>query len=997
MSYAKKLIEVALPLEDINAASAREKSIRHGHPSTLHLWWARRPLAAARAVLFSQLVDDPSGYVDELRNNSKLVKKSESELKKRLKDWRDKKELFDQVQAGGGQGTNPGDEPILDAILVELERERLFNMIRELVLWENTTNERVLEPARKEIQISWKRTCRREGKPEDTPMPPFLDPFAGGGAIPLEAQRLGLEAHASDLNPVAVLINKAMIEIPPKFADMPPIHPKARQEMGATGWKGAAGLAEDVRRYGVWMRDEAFKRIGHLYPPYVLTQEILKKRSDLREEGYQPGDELTVIAWLWARTVPSPNPALNGKHVPLVSSFWVSLKKGQETYIEPVIEKGDYRFEIRIGKPLNLDFINQGTKTGSGDFKCLLSGIPIKASYNREQGQAGNIGVRPLAIVCEGKSKRVFLDPTKEHEDIAHNLNPNWQPTQEFFQKALGFRVGNYGYKKWGDVFTDRQLVALETFCSLVGEVRELALSDAKATKQFPDDDSLLAQEGSGSIAYADSISIYLSLGVGRLADYSSSLCGWIIRREVIRNTYGRQALSMTWDFAETSPFSGSSGNYIGQLNWITKVIEKLPAQYAAKVSQANASTREIIEPTIVSSDPPYYDNIGYADLSDFFYVWLRKALQPLNLDFFGTMAVPKAEELVATPARHGGKEQADIFFMEGMKSFASRVATCSLKYPSTIYYAFKQSEIAEEGVISQGWASFLEALVSSGISVVGTWPSRTELSNRMRGQNSNALASSIVLVCRKRPKEAIMATRKEFVQALQRELPLALSSLQHGNIAPVDLPQSSIGPGMAIFSRYSKVVEADGLNMPVRTALQLINQAVDEYLSEQEASMDDWTRFSVTWFSQHCLYEGPFGDAQNLATARNVTVDGVEESGIIQSGGGKVRLLKRDELDPNWDPITDTRLTVWEVTHYLIRELLDGGGEIAAAKLLKKVGGLAEDAKGLAYRLYTICEQNKWAELGRDYNMLVTLWPELVKQSQELESEQLTQSELEI
>ena len=987
MSYSKKLIEVALPLKEINLSGAAEKKIRQGHPSGLHRWWARRPFTTARAVLFSQLVDDPSGYVDELRNNSKLVKKSESELHKRLKDWRDKKELFDRVQAGGRQGTNPGDEPTLDAVLIEIERERLFDMIRELVPWKNTTNESVLEPARQEIQISWRRTCRREGKPEDSPMPPFLDPFAGGGAIPLEAQRLGLEAHASDLNPVAVLINKAMIEISPKFADMPPVHPKAQEELGTTGWQGSGGLAEDVKRYGKWIRDEAYKRIGQFYPPYKLTQGLIDSRPDLLEQGYRPGDELKVIAWHWARTVPSPNPVLNGKQVPLISSFWLSKKKGKKAYLEPVISNGKYTFKINVKKPEGgiLPYLETVNRKGG---VCLISGAPMPFSYIRKCGKDGKIKNMLLTVVCEGKKRRVYLPPDEVQLSSVDGIEPEWKPMNRLPQNTRDFKTPNYGLNTFGDLFTDRQLTALGMLTNLVNDVGEEIISGLNCCEE----EWFLGRESE----YIEAVSLFLALGISKYTDSLNSLCPWEPEAQCPRQLFGRQAIPMLWDFAEGNPFGTSSGSFLTTLSGSLKGLSSLGSRrsYNGTAYQKAAQNVENKE-WIISTDPPYYDNIGYADLSDFFYVWLRQCLKGFKNFNLETVLAPKEEELIADPYRKGGKAEAENFFMDGMTSTISNlVDKSSNAYPICFYYAFKQSEKTEEGVSSTGWATFLQGLIDSELVVISTWPLRTESTAALKN-NLNFLASSILLTCRKKEPDSPISTRREFIEKLRKRLPVAIQNLQLGNVAPVDLPQSAIGPGVAIFSNYSKVIESDGSSMKVATALQLINEEVDEVLSAQEANMDSWTRFAVTWFSQNKFDEGSFGDAETLATARVVTVDGVQEAGILKSGGGKVRLLKRDELDPNWDPATDTRLTVWEVTHYLIREILDGGGEMAAAKLLKKVGGLAEDAKGLAYRLYTICEQNKWAELGRDYNMLVSQWPELVKQAQELESEQTTQSEL--
>lgn len=972
MSQFKKLIEVALPLEDINAASAREKSIRHGHPSTLHLWWARRPLAAARAVIFAQMVDDPSGYVDELWEDAGLIKKLG-------------KQLGRKVAAHDRSGTH-------DDILIKIERERLFDLIRQLVLWENTTNEDVLEAARQEIRKSWQRTCRREGKPEDTQLPGFHDPFAGGGAIPLEAQRLGFEAHASDLNPVAVLINKAMIEIPPKFANLPPVNPEAREEKGAEGWRGATGLAEDVRRYGAWMREEAFKRIGHLYPPVEVTKEMVRQRPDLQE--YE-GQKLTVIAWIWARTVKSPNPAVSHVDVPLASTFILSSKAGKEAYVQPVIEGDSYRFEVKVGRPP--EGAKEGTKLARGaNFKCMLSNIAIEGDYIKSEGRAGRLNAKMMAVVAEGKGGRVYLAPTDDMETVAASAVPTWRPELELPGDMRAFWTPPYGVTHYHHLFTPRQLVALTTFSDLVGEARERIERDALAAG-MPNDGKGLEAGGTGAKAYAEAVSVYLAFLLNQVANHSSTICGWNHPNTQMRSVFARQALPMTWDYAEANIFSESSGSYHNLIERMVKGFVALGSRTKGIAHQADAQNQNISAERVISTDPPYYDNIGYADLSDFFYVWLRKSLSQVLPSLFSTISVPKAEELVATPYRHGNKQKAEKFFLDGMTLAIQRFASLAHPVaPLTIYYAFKQSETTEEeGTISPGWVSFLGAVQQAGLEVSGTWPVRTEKIGRVIGIGTNALASSIVLVCRKRLPEAPMATRREFVQALQRELPKALKDLQHGNIAPVDLPQSSIGPGMAIFSRYAKVVESDGKPMSVRTALQLINQAVDEFLSEQEAQMDDWTRFAITWFTQFGLKQGPYGDAQNIATARNVTVEGVRDAGILETGGGKVRLLGVDELDPDWSPTADTRCTVWEVVHHLIKRLNEGGEE-AAAKLLKEVGGLGEDARALCYRLYTLCEQKKWADEARAYNTLIGVWPGLTKLSDNLAiTGTRTQSEL--
>ncbi len=997
---SKKLIEVALPLEEINAACSREKSIRHAHPSTLHLWWARRPLAAARAVIFAQMVDDPSGYVDELRQDTDLLRAASRELKDRLKVWRTKNETFQKAAGAGMKVTDPGPEATLDSVLVERERERLFDLIRQLVPWENTNNDTVLKAARGEILRSWRRTCKREGLSKDTPLPAFHDPFAGGGALPLEAQRLGLESYASDLNPVAVLINKAMIEIPPRFAGRPPINPdwykKSVEEKALTTWKGAQGLAEDVRYYGKWMREEAEKRIGHLYPKIEITTAMAEERPDLKS---LVGAKLTVIAWLWARTVKSPNPAFGQVDVPLVSTFMLANKPGKEAWVEPVVEDGSYRFSVRAGKPQDAAAAKAGTKLGErgANFQCVMSGTPIAGDYIKAEGKAGRMGTRLMAIVAEGERGRVYLSPTPEHEAAANAPKPEWRPDVEFFQQALGFRVGNYGMTKWSDLFSKRQINALTTFADVAREARDRVQLDAM-TNGFASDQTSFDAGGLGAAAYADAAAVYLAFSLDKSAVYWNSLCPWLNqpKNEIVGNSFSRQTVQMVWDFAEANPFCDSGGNIGKQLDYIGKYLGDQHAVVEGHVLQADAAVQSVSTGRVVSTDPPYYDNIGYADLSDFFYVWLRRALKPMFPQLFATLAVPKSEELVATPHRHGGTEKAEAFFLEGMTKAMHRLAQLAHSaVPITIYYAFKQAEGKEEsGTSSTGWETFLDAVIRAGFATTGTWPMRTERPGRMRDFGSNALASSIVLVCRPRAVDAPITTRKEFVSAIRREMPQALRDLQHGNLAPVDLPQSAIGPGMAIFTRYSKIVEADGRGMSVRTALQLINTAIDEFLSAQESQMDDWTRFAVTWFSQHAFGQGSYGDAQNIATARNISVEGVREAGLLESGAGRVRLLRPAELDAGWDPSTDNRLTIWEIVHQLIR-LLKDKGECATAQVLSKVGGLAEDTRSLCYRLYTICEQKKWAEEGRDYNGLIVVWPELTRlAAQELTTQPAAQAE---
>lgn len=993
MKLRKKLIEVALPLDAINKASAREKSIRHGHPSTLHLWWARRPLAAARAVIFSQMVDDPSEYVDTLKMDDKLRRRAENELKKRHKVWEEQTAVKEKADAAGIESPDPGPEPTLDDVIAEQERDRLFKIIEELVLWENTTNETVLDKARAEIWQSWRRTCadnanhpRAKELFDRNKLPAFHDPFAGGGALPLEAQRLGLESYASDLNPVAVLINKAMIEIPPKFAGMPPVNPewhsKSPAEKALRGqWKGAQGLAEDVLYYGKWMRGEAEKRIGHLYPKVKITDEMVAERPDLKQ--YR-GKELTVIAWIWARTVKSPNPAFRYIDVPLASTFMLSTKAGKEAYVEPVIGNGGYQFTVKVGKPSDAEAAKLGTSAGKrSGFICIMSNTPLPYNYIRDEGKAGGMSERLMAIVAEGNRGRVYLSPTEDQEIIAASAKPTWKPEAALPDNARDFKTPNYGMPTFGDLFTSRQLVALTTFSDLVGEAMEQVRRDALAIG-LVNDNKPLRDGGTAALAYAEAIAAYLTAAIGKLSDYNSTICSWISGGQTMRNTFGRQAIPMVWDFAEANSLSDSTGSLSSALNQIERVVNELPATERAVVEQADAQTQSVSINKVVSTDPPYYDNIGYADLSDYFYVWTRRSVRTIFPESFATIAVPKDEELVATPYRHGDTAKAEKFFLDGMTLAMNRLSTSVLKaVPTTIYYAFKQSEQdGDAGTASTGWDTFLAAVIDAGFGITGTWPVRTELANKVSGVGHNMLASSIVLVCRKRPENAPTVTRREFVNALKSELPESLRHLQRGNIAPVDLAQAAIGPGMAVFTRYEKVLDAEGKKLSVREALALINQTLDEVLAEQEGDFEADTRWALTWFEENGFEPGEYGRAEQLSKAKNTSISEMADpktSPILEAKGGKVRLFRPAELEEGWSPDTDGRLTIWDMVHQLIR-VLEKDGETAAAGIVKKLGAKAETARELCYRLFTICERKKRANDALSYNALVQSWPEIVR-----------------
>lgn len=909
----KKLIEVALPLEKINAESAREKSIRHGHPSTLHLWWARRPLAAARAVIWSSLVDDPSSHPEKFPTEEDQNK----------------------------------------------ERQRLFRILEDLVVWENSNNEDILNAAKAEIL-----------KSTDNNPPALLDPFAGGGAIPLEAQRLGLEAHAHDLNPVAVTINKAMIEIPPRFAGKAPVNPDAQISAMRSGWSRAQGLAEDVRYYGEWMKQEAYKRIGHLYPKVKVPHE-------------QGGGEATVIAWIWARTVKCPNPAC-GCEMPLASSFVLSKKKGHEAWVKPIPDGDKVHFEVQNGKcPKEYE----SYKTGRGAaFKCPCCGEVTTDEYVKSEGKAERLGTQLMAIVGDGKHGRIYLSPNEEHILAARVEKPENSPTGALPENPRWFSPPAFGMDHYDDLFTPRQLTALTTFSELVSEAQAKAEADAAAAG-MKNDHLPLRNGGDGARAYGEAVGVYLAFVISKLADRGSTICGWDSSREGLRNTFGRQAIPMTWDYSEGNPFSNSSGCFDNMIEWVTKCISELPAATLAEVSQADAQSDCGLRNIMISTDPPYYDNIGYADLSDFFYVWMRQSLKDTYPELFSTMLVPKVEELIATPYRHDGSvENAKSFFEDGMLSACKQMYRYAREdVPVTIYYAYKQSDTDDRGTASSGWETMLGAIVNAGFAITGTWPMRTEMANRSIASGTNALASSIVLVCRKRPEDAPQTTRRNLIAALRRELRPALQKLQSSNIAPVDLAQSAIGPGMGVFSRYRRVLEADGSVMTVRSALQVINEEVDLYFNEKVGSLDAASRFCVDLYTQ-CAYNNiKYGEAEILANAKSTSIPMMAAHGVLYAKAGVVHLMERSELPTAVD---SNESTVWLLTQQLTHAMATGGIEACAKIVWGIFGSGAEAAKDLAYRLYTIAERKGWTEEGYAYNALVVAWPDIQSRAAAMKAE---------
>lgn len=899
--YKRKLIEVALPLDAISKASAREKYIGHGHPSTLHLWWARRPLAAARAVLWASLVDDPSAHPDRFPTEEKRVE----------------------------------------------ERRRLFSILEQLVVWKNSNNAQVLEQARAEIE----KSC-------DGELPNVLDPFCGGGAIPLEARRLGLPAFGGDLNPVAVLISKGVVEIPPRFAGLPPVNPDTNSALGVGSWDRAQGLAEDIGYYGRWMRERAFERIGHLYPKVRLPA----------SEG---GGDTNVIAWLWARTVASPDPSWDG-HVPLVHSWVVRRAKRNKlaVWVKPVVDHVARTVAYRVrkgGQP------QKGTM-GRTAAACVATGTPIPRAYIKSEAVAGRMGAHLIAVVAEGRRKRVYLNPVP----VTRVERPGDVPSVRLSTNSQYMGTPLYGMEFTESLFTDRQLVALSTFSDLLSEVRLVVENDGRAVG-LTDDGIHLRNGGAAVTAYADAVVTYLAFVIDRCASMWATLARWNSTAEKIQHLFGRQAIPMVWDYAEANPFSTSSGHWMGQVKPVRSAVAVVPGGGSGEAIQRDALARvqEVWSP-VVCTDPPYYDNVPYSDISDFFYVWLRRNVADVWPEETATLLAPKAEELVANPHRAGSKQAAKEHFEGGMLEVLRRVAASQhAGFPTTVFYAYKQQETKDRDRTSTGWETFLQGLVDAGLQVTATWPIRTELGSRMRATGFAALASSIVIACRPRRSGASMATRREFLDALQAEMAGRVRVMQRDAIVPVDMAQSAIGPGMEVFSRYAKVVEADGTQMRVRTAIGLINEALQEVLSSEDAELDAESRWALTWYEQHGHDAAPFGDAETLSTAKNTSVSGVDRAGIIENVAGKVRLLTRDELEPEWDPVADQRRTDWRLTQYLILFLAES--EEKASNLLRKVGGgMGDRARRLAWLLYQIADRKNWSSDAAAYNGLVQSWHDI-------------------
>lgn len=945
VKYPKKLIEVALPLDEINEAAAREKSIRHGHPFAVHLWWARRPISAVRPLLFAQLVNDPGGE----------------------RGW-------------GGRFKTKED--------AEKERNRLFKIMIELSKWENINNGPLLKIAHEEILKSWGET-QKNAYDAGFSLPQLHDPFSGGCAIPLEAQRLGLEAVASDINPLSVLICKAMLESAVRFSGRSPIGPldknQAPSSLEEKQWQGTSGVAEDIMRYGQWFINRIQKKLGRLYPGVEISSEIVQNRPDLKK---YLGRKLTPIAWIYARTVNSPNPAYADVEIPLVNSFVLSCKKGKEYWVEPNYDHGSRKIIFTVKKGV-FSYNYEKTVSRKGAV-CIASKTNFTLKYIREEGKAGRMRKQLMAVVLEGDRERVYISPINNEYDVEVEL---YRPDLDIPHMPRDIKTQAYGMDKFWKLFTDRQLALLSEMSEQISSLHAKVLADAKNNSQ--DDDNVPFEDGGGKAkAYADLMCLFMSFLIDQLANQSSTLCGWNNINQQMIVTFSRQALQMTWNFAESNPFSTSTGSFFVLLDRQVKAVRDGLVQgvlVKSQAYQADAAACGVVERSIVTTDPPYFGNICYANLSDFFYVWARRSLREYFPKTLLTIATPKEDEIISNPYIHGSAENADMFFKQRIGTVFEKIYTSSTDYyPVVIYYAFKESDTSDDGTLSVGWATFLESLICSGFQITGTWPIKSESSNKLK-RNLNALASSIVLVCRKRSADAQAASRKNFLRELKEELPSALEAMIGGKvgtspIAPVDLAQAAIGPGMAIFSRHSSVIEADGSRMLVHDALIQINKVIDEYFNEAEGDMDSDTRFCIDWFMQYGFKEAEFGQADVLARAKGTTVEGLDQAGVIESGSGKVRLFKSEEYPADWDPEKDARIPIWEALHQLICALRSGG-EVEAGLLLQKMADRTESIRQLAYRLYTLCERQGWSEEAREYNELIASWHGTIEAAEQAHS----------
>lgn len=899
--HKRKLIEVALPLEAINVASFAEKNRKVGKPQNLHQWWSRKPVTAARAMLIAQLVDDPSCHPE----------------------------------------TFPTEED------VRAERARLHSLIERSVEWEE-----VVRPTPQFL------ADLRAVLPDVT----ITDPFVGGGSLALAAAQLGVNSASSDLNPVAVALSRALVDVPTRFLNRDPVNPGARDAQFPLR-SGTAGLVADVEAYGQWMLAEARARLGQHYPPI---------------EGR------TVLAWVWARQVLCPNPACQIQ-VPLVSKWTLAKKRGKEVVMVPRVvhepaARGGSRFEFTISKDRR-DLLTRGTMSGRTGTECLNCGTAISVAHVRSEAMAGRMSLTLTAIAADGGRTREYFAPTAEHKAAAQVERPMDSISGAISTNPRWFSPPLYGLTDFSDLFTDRQLLAVTTFSDLVGEARKNVYADALASG-LPEGEPL-TQGGDGAVAYSEAIALYLALAVSRLANWSNNQCSWESTGEVSQQMYSGQAMGMAWDVSEANVLGdGNSGSFLACLRNIVSPLKLASLRGQHRVVMADARNAPIAG-LVVATDPPYFDNIDYSDLSDFFYVWQRRMLGGVFPELYGTILVPKGEELVANAYRSGGNDAAANDFLDGFRGvFAHFRESVASEFPVVVYYASKQAESLGQG--NSRWSTILQAMVDEGWSVVRTWPIRTENVSRRVAIGTNSMSTSSVLVLRPRPAQAPQVSMQTFLADLRVHLAEALTDLEQSGVAPVDMQQAAIGPGIEVFSRFSAVLEADGRPMSVAAALVRINDVLDELLNEQEGDFDAPTRFALQWYRHRGYESGLFGDADDLARGRNTSVDEMEREGILEKRAGHVRLFRAEDLPANYDVAKDSRTSDWEALHHLIR-VLERDGIAHAGAFLQVAMGRPDGAidadlvKELAHLLFRIAEGNGWTKDALSFNNLVTSWPEIL------------------
>jgi putative DNA methylase len=874
----RKLIEVALPLDEINAACKADKDRKTGTIRNLHKWFAPMPLPAWRALLFATLIDAPGN---------------------------------------------------------EADRAQLLDIIKRLVKHgADLPDNADLAEATQVLSEAWNG---------ETPV--VMDPFCGGGSTLVEAQRLGIQSLGSDLNPVPALVSRTLTELLPAQHGLPPTHPPESHTQALFGHSSVAqdyeGLAEDFRYYATGVLDK--------------VRETTKENYPLRQ-GENP------VAWIWARTARCVNPACGIRTV-LVTTWWLSKKPGDLAWIEHTVADGQVHLRVvgnqASGSPPEPPKAPRGTT-----FQCLACGSLVSDSQLIEQGRRGEIGYRLLAVAATVDGRRVYRDPLPGEESTALAVRiPDDLPNVAQSDDTRSFSGPRYGFPNFTDLFMPRQLATLSAFADETARLYATLLM------------------GGTNEARATAIVTLLGLAVGQLALVGSTETRWRLRvaaHAKAEGAFSRNDLRLNWDFAETYFASASVGDWLETVNSMIRAFE-YAAHGVGKVLKADARVARADRPALVATDPPYFDAIDYADLSDFFYIWHRRALRGIHPDLYSTVATPKSGELIASARRHhNDKDAAREYFVEGFtQTFGNLSRSLHPDLPLVVVYASKEQRAGDE---ETRWSAILTAILAAGLEVTSTWPIHGTGSSRMIGIGANAVASYIVMTCRPRPSGAGATSLNEFARTLRRELGPAVRDLQSSSILPIDLAQAAMGPGMQIFSRYREILDQNGRRVPVEQALRLINQALSEILDEQEGELDPESRFAVRWWEQHHWEPGPFGDADKAARPLGIAVEDVVAAQIAAADVGTVRLAGRGSLNRDWQPAADSRPTAWEAVHHLADRLIDGGGELDAARLMADLGDFRDSAMALVYRLHDIAARRGWTDDQERYNALIHSWADLVK-----------------